>query len=69
LARDINPKVFSAHEWRAKLEKKDPFVTEVMTNPKIFLIGEKHDLLKTSQKERELEGTQRVRRGSATVGT
>jgi hypothetical protein len=49
LARDINPKVFSAHEWRAKLKKKDPFVTEVMINPKIFLIGEKHDLAKSTR--------------------
>ena len=44
LAREINPKVFSAPEWRKNLEKKNPFVTDIMINPKIFLIGEERDL-------------------------
>lgn len=26
VAREINPKVFAAREWRAKLEERDPFV-------------------------------------------
>jgi predicted nucleotidyltransferase len=44
LAREINPKVFSTHEWKRNLKKKNPFVTDIMTNPKIFLIGEERDL-------------------------
>jgi predicted nucleotidyltransferase len=44
LAREINPKVFSTREWKTNLKKKNPFVTDIMTNPKIFLIGEERDL-------------------------
>ncbi len=44
LAREINPKVFSAPEWRTNVKKKNPFVTDIMINPKIFLIGEERDL-------------------------
>jgi predicted nucleotidyltransferase len=49
LAREINPKVFSAFEWKTKLEEKNPFVSDVIFNPKIFLIGEEHDLTKSTR--------------------
>jgi predicted nucleotidyltransferase len=39
LAREINPKVYSVREWRNKLREKDPFVTDVLAKPKIFLAG------------------------------
>jgi predicted nucleotidyltransferase len=45
LAREINPKVFSTREWKRNLKKKNPFVIDIMTNPKIFLIGEERDLV------------------------
>jgi predicted nucleotidyltransferase len=44
LAWEINPKVFSTREWKRNLKKKNPFVTDIMTNPKIFLVGEERDL-------------------------
>jgi predicted nucleotidyltransferase len=44
LAREINPKVFSVRQWKTNLRKKNPFVTDIMGNPKIFLIGEERDL-------------------------
>ncbi len=44
LHREINPKVFGAEEWRAKLEAKSSFVLDVLSKPKIFLIGNQHDL-------------------------
>jgi predicted nucleotidyltransferase len=44
LAREIDPKVFSTCEWKRNLKEKNPFVTDIMTNPKIFLIGEERDL-------------------------
>lgn len=44
LAREINPKVFSASEWKTSLGEKNAFVTDIMSNPKIFLIGEERDL-------------------------
>lgn len=44
LGREINPKVYNRSEWRAKLRVEDPFVRDVVANPKIFLIGNQHDL-------------------------
>jgi predicted nucleotidyltransferase len=44
LTREINPKVFSVREWNAKLKEKSAFVMDVLTKPKIFLIGDEHEL-------------------------
>jgi predicted nucleotidyltransferase len=44
LARDINPKAFSAREWKAKLRGKNPFVLDVLSKKKIFLIGDENGL-------------------------
>jgi predicted nucleotidyltransferase len=44
LARDINPKVFSSREWKAKVRERNPFVTDVLSKKKIFLIGDEHGL-------------------------
>lgn len=49
LQREINPKVFGAEEWRAKLQAKSSFVLDVLTKPKIFLIGNQHDLDRLAQ--------------------
>jgi predicted nucleotidyltransferase len=39
LGREINPKVFSAAEWKAKIRAGSPFVKEILAKPKIYLIG------------------------------
>ena len=45
LARDINPKLFSAREWKAKLREKNSFVLDVLSKKKkIFLVGDQHGL-------------------------
>jgi len=44
LAREINPKVFSVRDWKAKLKQKHSFATNVLGKQKIFLIGDEHDL-------------------------
>jgi predicted nucleotidyltransferase len=44
LGREINAKVYSAAEWRAKVSAGDPFARDVLSKPKIFLIGNDHDL-------------------------
>jgi predicted nucleotidyltransferase len=44
LLREINPKVFSVKEWRAKLAAKDPFIVDVLAKPKIFLMGDRDEL-------------------------
>ncbi len=42
LAREINPKVYSAQEWNALLEENGEFVKEVMLKPKINIIGSEY---------------------------
>ncbi len=44
LHRDINPKVFAVAEWQASLKTKSPFVLDVVSKPKLFLIGSQHEL-------------------------
>jgi len=44
LGREINPKVFSTKEWRVQAHANNPFLVDVLSNPKIFLIGNEHDL-------------------------
>ncbi|MES2356680.1 MAG: MarR family transcriptional regulator [Pseudomonadota bacterium] len=43
LGREVNPKIFSLREWKAKLKAKDAFMAEVVAQPKIFLIGSEHE--------------------------
>jgi predicted nucleotidyltransferase len=51
LAREVNAKVFSEREWKARLKAKDAFVTEVLAGPKIFLIGNANELAKTGRRQ------------------
>lgn len=44
LGREVNPTVYSPAEFKAKLAAKQPFLTAVKGDPKIFLIGDEHDL-------------------------
>lgn len=48
LGREINPKVYSRAEWDRKLRANDPFVREVLNNPKIFLIGNERDIAESA---------------------
>lgn len=43
LGREVNPKVFGVEEFVAKVGT-EPFLREVLSRPKIFLIGSSHDL-------------------------
>ena len=49
LARDINPKVFSTREWKAKVRDRNPFVTDVLSKKKIFLVGDEDGLTELSR--------------------
>ena len=51
LGREVNPMVFSADEWRARLKAKDPFAREVLVQPKIFLIGNDDELEKLGRRQ------------------
>jgi predicted nucleotidyltransferase len=51
LGREINPKVFSVREWKAKLRSKDSFLSEIMAEPKIFLIGGEDELAELDRRK------------------
>lgn len=51
LSREINPKVFSVREWRGKVKDKDPFVTDVLAKPKIFLVGGERELAELTRRK------------------
>lgn len=40
LARQINPRVMSRAEWRAKQSRHDSFVARIAAQPKLFVIGD-----------------------------
>ena len=44
LKREINYTMYTNKEFAGKKRKKDPFITELIQNIKIMLIGEKNDL-------------------------
>lgn len=37
--REVNPHVYSLASWKEKLKKKDHFIKNVISNKKVFLIG------------------------------
>lgn len=43
LGREVNPKLFSTTEFSAKAPS-EPFLADVLAKPKLFLIGNAHDL-------------------------
>jgi predicted nucleotidyltransferase len=51
LGREINPKVFPRSEWNGKLRSKDSFVSEIIRQPKIFLIGTEDELAKPGRRK------------------
>jgi predicted nucleotidyltransferase len=39
LQREINPTVMSVEEWKSKLSERNPFISKIAQQPKIFVIG------------------------------
>lgn len=44
IGREVNPSVYSAREFRAKVRAKHHFLSSVMGAPKVFLAGGEHEL-------------------------
>ncbi len=44
LGREINPVIYSAKELKRRVQKQDSFVLDLLGKPKIFLMGNEHDL-------------------------
>jgi predicted nucleotidyltransferase len=49
LAREINPKIFSTSAWKEKIQEDNSFVIDVLTQKKIFLKGDNHELAELSR--------------------
>ena len=43
LGREVNPKILAAAEFKRKA-RREPFLADILAKPKIFLIGNAHDL-------------------------
>jgi uncharacterized protein len=50
LGRDINPSVYPVEEFLSKLSRGNHFLSTVIDEPKIFLIGDRHDLAELVEK-------------------
>jgi len=44
LERKVNPTFYSPHEWGQKINEKNSFITKILNQPKIFLIGTEDEL-------------------------
>lgn len=44
LGREINPKVYTPSEWQKLKKSKNAFLEEILSQPKIFIIGNKNDI-------------------------
>jgi uncharacterized protein len=49
LGREVNPSVYQADEFCRKLAEGNHFLTSVVPAPKIFLIGDEHELARLAQ--------------------
>ncbi len=43
LGREINPVVYAPDEWRARIERNDPFARDILANPTLLLLGALND--------------------------
>jgi predicted nucleotidyltransferase len=50
LTREVNPSVYRLDEFTRKLEAGHAFLTAVLNAPKIFLIGDEHELRRLGEK-------------------
>ncbi len=44
LLRPVNPNLMTSSEWRQKRANKNPFVSRVIQQPKLFVLGTEHEL-------------------------
>jgi predicted nucleotidyltransferase len=44
IQREINPTVYSSAEFRSKLKARHPFLSSVLRNEKVFVVGDEHEL-------------------------
>jgi predicted nucleotidyltransferase len=42
LHRTVNPTIYTTHEFKTRIRKRNAFVTRALSGPKIWLIGDEH---------------------------
>jgi len=53
LRRSINEHVITTQEWKARLSKGDPFLSNVRTEPRLWVIGEEDELARLDPRRRK----------------
>jgi predicted nucleotidyltransferase len=51
LKREINPIVYSVDSFKSRVEKNDSFIKEILSKPKLFIIGSEHELRKFTENQ------------------
>ncbi|NOT67723.1 MAG: nucleotidyltransferase domain-containing protein [Methylophilaceae bacterium] len=51
LMREINPAVYSVDEFKNRIEKNDSFIKEILSKPKLFIIGSENELSKFTENQ------------------
>ena len=51
LRREINPVVYSMDSFKTRVEKNDSFIKEIISKPKLFIIGSEHELRKFTENQ------------------
>jgi DNA-binding transcriptional ArsR family regulator len=49
LDREINPYVLAPDEFAARLKRRDHFLTSVLGTPRLFVVGDEHELARLGQ--------------------
>ncbi|MBS1816791.1 MAG: nucleotidyltransferase domain-containing protein [Acidobacteria bacterium] len=62
LGRDVNPTVYSVDEFRGKIEAKHHFLTTVLAEPKLLVLGDEDGLHSVSPKRQHEQGAIRSKR-------
>ena len=44
LGRTINPTIYTRQEFAKRIKQKNVFLTRVLAQPKVWLIGDEHEL-------------------------
>ena len=53
LRRSINEHVMTTQEWKTRLRKGDPFLSNVRTEPKLWVIGEEDELARLEARRKK----------------
>jgi predicted nucleotidyltransferase len=68
LHREVNPSVYLPREFSGKLRAGNHFLTRLMERPKVFLIGDEHELSGVAEERLAASSSTDARRGRGAAG-